>query len=226
MAKPVVLPGRVDLRARLAPICDQGERPTCLAFAVTTAHELSRAAGPIEEDLSEEALYWGCKQLDKVIRVGTSFAAAKSALRRYGQPDEITWPYNPTRDETLPYRLPRGVRPGSTAWCRASLKKVDHTVATLRSELASGRLVAIGVFLTRGFHRPVGNWVPEPTRGEVTFGGHAVAVVGYDDDAPDSGRGGILVRNSWGESWADNGYGWLPYRYIELLAKDAWIIDP
>jgi Papain family cysteine protease len=224
MGKPVVLPRRVDLRARLGPVCDQGERPTCLAFAITTAHELGRTSSSVKEDLSEEALYWGCKQLDKGILVGTSFTAAQRALRTYGQPDETIWPYDPGRDESLPYRLPHGVRAGGAGWHRAQLKRVGHTVASLRSELASGRLVAIGVLLTRGFHQPVADWVPEPAAEEATFGGHAVAVVGYDDDAPGAGRGGLLVRNSWGESWADEGYGWLPYRYIELLAKDAWII--
>lgn len=37
-------------------------------------------------------------------------------------------------------------------------------------------------------------------------GGHAVAVVGYDDRA-----GALLLRNSWGADWGDQGHAWLPY---------------
>ena len=26
--------------------------------------------------------------------------------------------------------------------------------------------------------------------------------------------GVLLIRNSWGTGWGDNGYGWLPYQYV------------
>ena len=226
MVKATVLPRRVDLRARLMSVHDQGERPTCLAFAVTAAHELIRASSAaVNEDLSEEALYWGGKQLDQGVRDGTSFSAAQGALPKWGQPLEAVWPYDPLRDESRLYRLPNGVRPGSRGWHRAGLRRIQHTVSSLRRELASERIVALGLVLTRGFYYPVAHWIPEPRAGQPTLGGHAVAIVGYDDNAPNPGRGGFLVRNSWGDSWADRGYGWLPYQYVQQLGKEAWIID-
>jgi len=39
-------------------------------------------------------------------------------------------------------------------------------------------------------------------------GGHAVAVVGYRAD------GRFIVRNSWGTSWGDHGFGYASEKYI------------
>jgi C1A family cysteine protease len=40
-------------------------------------------------------------------------------------------------------------------------------------------------------------------------GGHAIAIVGYRTD------GRFIVRNSWGTTWGDNGFGYLKPDYIQ-----------
>jgi C1A family cysteine protease len=59
----------------------------------------------------------------------------------------------------------------------------------------------------------------------VSFG-HALAVVGYDDTLRiRSDKGALLVRNSLGRGWGEEGYGWLPYSYVRTrLAVDAWTL--
>ena len=63
--------------------------------------------------------------------------------------------------------------------------------------------------------------VPMPGSTEAVKGGHAVVSVGSDDN-----RRLFYVRNSWGSSWGDNGYCYMPYEYLlsAHLANDFWTI--
>ena len=74
--------------------------------------------------------------------------------------------------------------------------------------------------------------IPYPVLGETVRGGHAIVVAGYDDNmviknmpsGPQT-TGAFLIRNSWGTSWGDHGYGWLPYDYVlQGLAEDWWTL--
>ena len=64
------------------------------------------------------------------------------------------------------------------------------------------------------------------SRTKTIRGGQAVIAVGYDDNIRiGSHKGAMLIRNSWGSEWGDDGCGWLPY---DLIGKpevgDAWMM--
>ena len=58
-------------------------------------------------------------------------------------------------------------------------------------------------------------------------GGHAMLIVGYQDDSSVPGGGYFIVRNSWGEEWASvspeaQGHALMPYAYVERYIVEAF----
>lgn len=48
-------------------------------------------------------------------------------------------------------------------------------------------------------------------------GGHAITIVGYD-------KAGFIIRNSWGEEWADRGYVHINYEDFAKCAFESWTV--
>jgi hypothetical protein len=69
-----------------------------------------------------------------------------------------------------------------------------------------------------------------PLPGENMVGGHAMVLVGYQDDDSVPGGGFFILRNSWGKLWGVNckygaGYGTIPYKYISKYCWEAYTGD-
>lgn len=200
----------------MAPIRNQGQRGTCVAFAVTAGHEVSR--GPaIPDDLSEEALYWGCKTTDGNWHGGTKFTSAHTAIERWGQPLETRWPYNDAQVDGVEIKLPVGMK--MSDWHRSGLRRVGTAIADLQALLAAGTPVVLGLTVFDTLFRPGRDGrVQDPPPRAPQRGLHAVLAVGREP-------GSILIRNSWGPGWALGGYGWITDTYVNKFVVEAWIVD-
>ena len=58
--------------------------------------------------------------------------------------------------------------------------------------------------------------VYEPERNN---GAHIVIIVGWDDN-----KGAWLIKNSWGTSWGDNGFGWITYGSNKIGMGAGWYL--
>ncbi len=51
--------------------------------------------------------------------------------------------------------------------------------------------------------------------------GHAILAVGYQDDPDVDGGGYVIVENSWGDDWGDDGLAYVTYEWLENSMMDA-----
>jgi hypothetical protein len=210
----------VDLRDALGPARDQGRRGTCVAFAATSGHELVRAEGL---DLSDEFLYWAAKTRDgRPDEEGTTLAAASEALADLGQPLAVTWPYDETRDSKGPgYTPPPGAEESALERRLVSAGGLALNAPAIRNAVDGGAVVVLGLLLHQEWYVPLAEGrIAMPPDGAVAIGAHAVLIAGYIDGEGDGG-GRFWVRNSWGSDWGDDGYGLLPYAYVDKFSVGA-----
>ena len=82
---------------------------------------------------------------------------------------------------------------------------VANNVTDIKESLDNGP-VPCGMGVYEDFMYYTGG-VYEYTGGEDYLGGHAVLIVGWDDDPVDApGKSCWIVKNSWGTDWGENGY--------------------
>ncbi len=110
----------------------------------------------------------------------------------------------------------------------------DEKIRTTKLVLAQNKPVIVGMrVLTNFYNIQDGDESWFPTIGNTTYaGGHAMVVVGYDDDRfarpdreiSDDMKGAFKLMNSWGKNWGENGYIWIRYAHYAEYCKHAYAI--
>jgi hypothetical protein len=190
-------------------------------------------------DLSEQFLYWACKQHDgSPDAEGTWLAVAFDRLYQDGVCLEGTWPYYP---DPIPGNEGQGPPPAGAVLAAMDYRIANYVtlgaraVADIKQILASGRCVAFSVpvynTLMKNPQAMKTGKIPNPVPGELPVGGHAMCFVGYEDESGTPGLGGgrFILKNSWDGNFAfasayGPGYGTIPYAYIARLGKEAFAL--
>jgi hypothetical protein len=204
-----------DHRAIQTPVRDQGDRPTCVAFAVSAAHEW-RAGDDVVR--SAEDAMWAAHQVAEVPgREETTVSWALEGLRRHAHATEQAWPYGAPR---WPNGRPAPARDDANRRPLPSWRDLGAaTYATVTGHLATGHpiVLTLGVVPAAWYHS---DDTVDAAPGAKTPGNHAVLAVG-NVDVP----GRLIVKNSWGSSWGDAGYGLVTRRYYDHYALRAHILE-
>lgn len=219
--KAIVLPKTVDLRANCSPVDDQGQLGSCTGNAIAGIVEyLDRKAGK-NLDVSRLFIYYEERVLIGTVNYdsGAYIRDGIKVLNKKGAPLESIWPYNINKFATKPNLLSYSDALKRTA---GTYERVTN-FAGVKNALARGFPVVIGFDVYESFYNIGSNGImPYPNvNTEQLLGGHAVALVGYNDNT-----NRFIARNSWGTSWGDRGYFYMPYRVIQNanMSDDFWII--
>ncbi|MDR1839584.1 MAG: C1 family peptidase [Treponema sp.] len=101
---------------------------------------------------------------------------------------------------------------------------IAERVVPVKKSLSEGKpvIIVIKFFYPRpnSFDRARDVWQPTESP-DLTQGGHALCVVGYDDDMY---GGAFEIQNSWGTSWGNDGYIWVRYSDFAAFVYEAYEI--
>ena len=234
-------PVSIDLRKWCSPIENQGDLGSCTANAgVGVIEYYERKAFGRHMDASRLFLYKVTRNLMKQKGdIGAYLRTTMGAMVLFGVPPENYWAYSDDEQKfdqeppafcyafALNYQAIKYFRhdpPGI---------KAEEILKKVKSYLALGHPAMFGFTVYNSIEQAESTGkIPYPSSKEKIEGGHAIVAVGYDDKMKIKNQyeriettGALLIRNSWGKTWGDKGYGWLPYEYIlKGLAEDFWSI--
>src|SRR5262252_3224721 len=208
-----------DLRAKFGPVRDQDPRPTCMAFAASDAHAAVRAGwGPLS---AEWAYYYALKCDGGKPHDGATMTGMLEALRSKGQPEEEVWPYIAEMFTDMRAWAP----PKASRVFRRKSTPRTATVEEIIQCLNANYPVLFTMSISTSFYSPGAGGIiaaAEPVEPKRV---HALIAVGHGHSQQSTF---VLVRNSWGEAWGIEGYGWIATRYLRprLLSAATMAGEP
>ncbi len=244
------IPSSVDLRQWCSPIEDQGMLGSCTAQAGVGIMEYYQ--NRMQDNYVNGSRLFVYKVTRKLLGLvgdtGAWLRNTMGAMALIGVPPERYWPYTDQSEPGTPDAYYFDSEPSAFVYTLAdrydAVSYFCHDPLTANIPPADV-LDSVKLWVAWGFPAMFGFFgfpsfgsttvpggIPYPCPDEAAQWGHAIVAVGYDDykevdntQCGTSETGALLIRNSWSTGWGDNGYGWMPYRYVlDGIALDFWTL--
>jgi len=218
-------------------VLDQGSEGACTGFALAAVinYQLARRnlINPInrERSVSPRMLYEMARRYDEWPGEKYQGSSARGAMKgwvAHGVCTRRTWSDKLHGPQHFSYEIADEARktPGG-----AYYRVMHRNIRDMHAALAETGILYASIMVHEGWDEP------GPTKAKITYvlsdsmqqrefpviarkgradSGHAVAIVGYNQD-------GFLIQNSWGEEWGSGGFALLPYEDWFLHATDCWV---
>lgn len=205
-----------DLRSKLPVIRDQGRRPLCLVFASSDAN--SHANGLCDPLSIEYLAYYAYKLSGKKnYSKGLCVHEVCQALSKEGQPEENIYPYNMTaKSITKPCEkniLGNDIYYGEFM---SSSRKYDNVEKTINNGIPVLICSHVTVDMLSGKSPAI------YSESKDVRGNHAMIVCGIGES---KGKRLLMIKNSWGRSWANGGYAWITDDYVKRHVFNAQVME-
>jgi C1A family cysteine protease len=213
------LPSGVDLRASWWKVNDQEQTGSCVGWA--TADGVVRwhmvQAGKLGKNtmLSPRHVWMASKETDALTALPETFLEEAGTMTKAAV--KVARSFGVALESDLPFHIATTMYTGSedTFYTRASQHRIasyhnlQHDLTAWKHWLAEQGPILVALQVD-------GNWDDAGLNGGIidafdpntVRGGHAVSVVGYRSD------GRFIVRNSWGTTWGDKGFGYVSEQFI------------
>lgn len=198
---------------------------SCTAQAIAAAIQFERRDAQAKEDFipSRLFIYYNERVMEGTVRIdsGAQIRNGIKSVAVLGSCHEEHWPYDIVRFTKKPVKK---CYTDAVKHSAVQYHRLTRDLSSFKAAIFDRNLVVIGIAVYESFmseETARTGMVRMPFGNEKMLGGHAVAVVGYDDNIQC-----FQVRNSWGTGWGLHGFFNLPYDFITNsdLSDDFWVI--
>jgi len=218
--KPTNIPEKHSLRVYAPPVVNQGKTGFCWAFA---GAELKAMQEAIETGRTHQMspLYIAKmgKQIDnRPDTEGTVSDTIFEVLSKYGTVAEKDYPF-----DKYGGNLSFPVAPEAFKYKTSEIVTKLRTPEEIMQALSMDKPVTIGLIVTSQLYDMYNlreAFISLPKNSYI-LGGHKMLLTGYDKMLAHGENTGFFdVMNSWGTSWGNRGFAWLPFDYLTYKTKD------
>lgn len=226
-------PAQVSYEKYCPDVLHQGEFNTCVGFAcsyylqtIIEAKIQRKSDKKSINQLAFSPLYLYQKSVSNLFncKSGTTLKSALNQLKSSGVPSFKEYPYL-NCDKNFNSRFSQFSKINDFRPLFNINDAAEKKIFALKQALKNFPAV-IGISTSEDFYLGDGK-IWNPFNIKPSSIGHAICVVGYDDDfITPRGKGAFRLINSFGKTWRDNGFCWLPYQAIGEVARYGYEVYP
>lgn len=210
-------PALIQLEETIAPpddliILDQHSEGACTGFSLAAcinhlyqlANQKTRVSARMLYEMAKRCDEWPGENYD-----GSSLRGAISGWKNMGVCEEKEWEFKPGKVGKLTIPRAKNARSQTVG----AYYRISPEIAHFHAALNEVGIIAASANVHKGWDNPKNGIIKYQKK---TDGGHAFAIVGYNDK-------GFWIQNSWGNTWGKKGLALWSYEDWNANIMDAWV---